>query len=226
MRLFWWDRVPNIGDRISAMLLRHHGQEVQWSPPREADWVAAGSVLEHFDGFTGTVWGTGRAGPHSPPTDLSAARVLALRGKDTLALAKTENVPVLGDPGILACDLVKQGPRDSGYTAIVPHWQDQERMRETYREGVFVDVVDDVLEALRLISGASRVVSSSLHGIVFADSYGVTRMWDWFDGVQARGFKFRDYGTVLGSFEPGEWYKPDPGLVKDIKDGLRGCLTL
>ena len=109
---------------------------------------------------------------------------------------------------------------------MVRHWGDQERMRETYRESVFVDVVDDVLEALRLISGASRVVSSSLHGVVFADSYGVPRMWDWFDAVQGRGFKFRDYGTVLGPFEPGEWHKPDPGLVKDIKDGLRGCLTL
>src|SRR3989304_5693638 len=130
MRLFWWDRVPNIG-----------------------------------------------AGPPSPPTNLSGARVLALRGKDTLALAKAENVPVLGDPGILACDLVKQGPRDSGYTAIVPHWQDQERMRETYREGVFVDVVDDALEALRLISGASRVLSPSPPGVVFADAYGIPRMW-------------------------------------------------
>lgn len=216
MKLYYWNRVPNLGDVLNRMLF----PEAVWAPPVDAEWVAAGSVLESFHGFGGTVFGTGRAGPHSPPTDLTKANVLALRGMLTHKLALTGDV-VLGDPGLLASDLVVPNPQ--GYTAIVPHWQDQERMRAMYPDHEFVNVVDDPWKALQQIADSDRVISSSLHGIVLADAFGIPRMWDWFDGVQAAGFKMRDYATVAGLFDPGLWYQPD---VSTTQQELRECLSV
>lgn len=216
MKLYYWNRLPNLGDQLNRLLF----PQAEWAPPSDAEWVGAGSVLESFDGFTGTVFGTGRAGPHSPPTDLRQARVLALRGLRTRELVLTDAEVVLGDPGLLADGLVE--PDQQGYTAIVPHWSDQARMLTTYPGTRFVDVTGPPMRALQMISGAAKVISSSLHGIVLADAFGVPRMWDWFDGVQGGGFKFADHGSVVGAFEPGEWHQPD---VSHIQQELRECLT-
>jgi hypothetical protein len=96
-------------------------------------------------------------------------------------------------------------------------------MMTLYPGARFVDVTGNPHTALEAIAGASTIVSSSLHGIVLADAFGLPRMWDWFDGVQAQGFKFRDYGSVVGAFEPGEWRQP---VVDHIKNDLRGALDL
>ena len=217
VKAYWWNRVPNLGDRLTQLLLK----DAEWAPHETAEFVGIGSLVELFDGREVTLWGTGRAGPRADRTDLSRARVLALRGRMTRDLTNAK-VDVLGDPGLLVGDLQ---PRRYGgtYVAIVPHWQDQDRMRATYPTARFVDVTGPPMKAIQQIAGAEQVISSSLHGIILADAYGIPRMWDWFDGVQAGGFKFHDYATVVGHFEPGEWHAPE--LVSGLKTELRECLT-
>jgi len=225
VRLFWWNTVPNLGDVLTRLLLEHYGHEVEWASPAEAEFVGTGSVLEHFDRSAVTLWGTGRAGRTAPLTDLSGARVLALRGIHTLALVRGSTVDVLGDPGLLVTDIVP--PPDKRYgteqvVAIVPHWQDRDRARATYPSCEFVDVMGDPVQAITQIAHADRVVSSSLHGLVLADAYGLPRMWDWFDGVQGHGFKFGDYFSVMGECEPGQWKQSPRALA--VKEELRDCL--
>lgn len=222
MRAYWWNAVPNLGDRLTEMLLRHYKQDVEWTEWNQAEFVGIGSILELFDKQKVTVWGTGRAGPRAPATDLSRANILALRGKMTQKLVN-KATPVLGDPGLLVSDLQ---PRRYGgtYTAIVPHWRDQERMQETFPGAEFVDVTGDPMKAIRQISGAEQIVASSLHGIILADAYAIPRMWDWFDDIQAGGFKFHDYATVVGHFDPGEWHQPDPEIIHSLKVELREAL--
>ena len=221
MRLYWWDTAHNLGDELTAMLLSHYGYEVEWAPVKYAEWVGIGSVLCRFDGFTGTVWGTGRSANHRAPIDLTRADVRALRGVLTRRLVKGGEAAVLGDPGLLASDLVTPDPQ--GYTAIVPHWDDQDRMRAAHPDDVFVDVTSD--DALEVIARAGRVISSSLHGLVLADSFEIPRMWERFDGVQGGGFKFADYATVVGRCEPDEWFRPNPALINTLKTEVRGCLA-
>ena len=219
MKLYWWNGLPNLGDLLTKWLLEKQGESIDWAPPREAEWVGIGSVLEFFDGFQGTVFGAGRGGPSSPPTNLRGANVLALRGKKTRQLALAFGDIVLGDPGLLIGDYFLH--RGQSGVVIVPHWSDQDRMRELYPTARFVDVKADPTQAIQAIADSERVIASSLHGIVLADALGKPRMWDWFDGTQGRGFKFADYGTVVGAFEPGEWQEPD---VNHTKKELRECL--
>lgn len=216
MKLFYWNEKPNLGDVLNRLMF----PSAEWAPTTMADTVAIGSVLEWFHGFTGTVFGSGRAGPRAPVTDLTRANVLALRGLDTRRLVQTDDECVYGDPALLLGDTIVRHPQM--YTAIVPHYTDQERMRTLYTTARFVDVTGNPTKAIQIIADAERVVSSSLHGIVLADAFGVPRMWDWFDGVQAQGFKFRDYGTVVGAFNPGEWHQPTnlPSLRTELRSRL------
>jgi pyruvyltransferase len=223
LKLFWWSTTPNLGDALSRTVLNGHGYDVEWAPPQEAEWVSIGSVLGWFNGFKGVVFGSGRSGKNLPPIDLSRADVRALRGMITRELVKGGDTAVLGDPGLLVSDFVKHDPQ--GYVAIVPHWKDQERMKAQYSEAVFVDVRQAPEKTLPLIAGAERVISSSLHGLVLADAFGIPRQWEWFDGVQGDGLKFRDYSTVVGSFEPGEWVVANHSSVEVTRSELRACLV-
>jgi pyruvyltransferase len=221
-KLFWWNRVPNLGDSLSWLILGGYGRTVEWAPPETAEMVGIGSVLGWFDGFTGTVWGTGRGGDELPPHDLTHATVKALRGRETQKLVKGGDGAVLGDPGLLISDFVEPDPQ--GYTAVVAHFQDQDRMSALYKDDVIVDVTASAAEGIKTISHAERVVSSSLHGIVLADAFGLPRKWDYFEGSLGGGFKFKDYASVMGDFAPDEWRRAHPKLVDVVRSELRECL--
>lgn len=222
MRVFWWNVQPNIGDTFTSLWLDHAGIDVEWAPPETAELVGAGSVLELFADREVTVFGTGRAG-HRAGFTRHPGRVKAVRGLFTRELIYAD-VDVLGDPGLLASDLTER--TDGGYTAIVPHWEDQGRMRASYPDAEFVDVMGDPMTELAKLAGAERVISSSLHGIVFADAFGIERYWDYFPGVQAYGFKFRDYASVIGKFNPSEWKTANTARVRAVQGELRECLTV
>lgn len=218
MSLFWWNGAVNLGDALSPVILK----DAEWAPPEQATWVGIGSVLEWFDGREVTIFGTGRASPRAPKTDLSRANVLALRGQHTQGLVSGPRSPVLGDPGLLAVDIITPAP--DGYDAVVPHWSDRDRLRAMYPKAVFADVTRPQ-EALEIIAGAERVIASALHGLVLADAFGIPRRWEWFDNVQGKGFKFHDYGTVVGWAEPGEWYLANTALVERVQSELRDALS-
>jgi hypothetical protein len=225
MKLFWWNRVPNLGDSLSWLLLAGYGNAIEWASPEEAEWVGIGSVLGWFDGFTGTVWGSGRGGDELPPHDLTRATVLALRGRETQKLVKGGDGAVLGDPGLLITDFIDPDPQ--GYTVVVPHFQDQDRMFGFYDATghVHVDVTRSAAEGILAIARSSRVISSSLHGIVLADAFGIPRMLDYYDGSLGGGFKFKDYASVMGAFEPDIWYSARPERVDAVRTELRECLS-
>jgi len=222
MKLFWWNAQPNLGDALSWLLLNGLGYEVEWAPPEQAEWVSIGSVLGWFDGFTGTVFGSGRGGDELPPHDLTRADVRALRGLETRRLVKGGDHCALGDPALLISDFITPEPVDD--LVVVPHFQDQERMFALYTDATFVDVTGSAATALQHIARAKRVVSSSLHGIVLADAFGIPRKWDYFHATLGRGFKFKDYASVVGDFAPGEWVTANPDRIESIRTELRECL--
>ena len=222
MKLFWYNARPNLGDTLSWLLLSGMGYEVEWAPPEQAEWVAIGSVLGWFDGFTGTVFGSGRGGDELPPHDLTRADVRALRGLETRKLVKGGDSCALGDPALLISDFITPEPQHD--VVVVPHYDDRARMLALYTEATFVDVTGSAATALQYISRAKRVVSSSLHGIVLADAFGIPRKWDYFSGTLGQGFKFKDYASVIGDFRPGEWVTANPERVESVRTELRECL--
>jgi hypothetical protein len=89
-----------------------------------------------------------------------------------------------------------------------------------------IDVTRPPLEVIAAIAGCERIISSSLHGIVVADAFGLPRRWETFDRVQGRGFKFHDYSSALGlKIEPGVWLTPKAGAVERARAALLDAFT-
>lgn len=222
-RTYWWRGTPNFGDVLAKAIIDNlTPHTAAWTPARAADLVVTGSIATMLpDGWRGTAVGIGWARPE--PRDLSRARVLALRG--TLSAdVYGRPVEVLGDPGLLAPYLVKRAEPRFGLVTVA-HWQDTQ-LRERYPDAAHVDVRDDPMTVLSVIGRADRVVSSSLHGIIVADAYGIERRWETFPLVQGGGFKFRDYGSVVGRFGPGEWQTAPRATVERVQRDLLSALSL
>jgi pyruvyltransferase len=203
---YWWLGHPNFGDQLTPLLLaRFSDTYVQWAPFKDADIVAVGSNLDVLPPrWRGIVAGAGKLRESSQP-DLSRATVLGLRGPLTARGVKGDYC--LGDPGLLADELVTVNKEyDLG---IVPHWSDTELEDRPEFKRYHPHVIrpsGDVCEVLREIGRCRKIISSSLHGLIVADAFGIPRRTEMTKLFEREGgeFKFRDYNASVGlDFEIG-----------------------
>ncbi len=223
LRVYWascgW-RCGNAGDEFTRDVVGHlSGRPVlQQDEAPGADMVASGSIAQNLTGdFSGTIWGTGLMFEHMRiATPL--ARVCALRGKLTARRWEGVGEVPLGDPGLLAAEVYGLAcaatPRYQ--VGFVPHYADgqNEELRiwaRAFRDQVTViDICGPPREVLTQMSNCQFILSSSLHGLVFADSLGVPNEWvSLGDNLAGGSFKFRDYYSVFGITDPlsGCWHR-------------------
>jgi hypothetical protein len=247
-KVYWWREgcegwtTPNFGDELVPLILEMaHVQQFEWASPQNSSdfddgFVIAGSILEHLPrAWQGTVCGAGKL--HGDTfTDLSQARVLGVRGHltlDRLNLGSRTNYRdiVLGDPALLVPSWIRQywGRWDLG---IVPHWSDTE-LRKRYPYARFIDVRRPPQEVVEEIAKCKRIISSSLHGLVVADAYGIPRRAELFPDADARKhqeggrFKFDDYASIYddGDIHFGELWTAPHERVHEIQVSLRRMLA-
>jgi pyruvyltransferase len=206
IKAYWWNGRRNFGDALVPYLIEHFtSHTAQWERIGKSDLVSVGSVLEHlpalYDGF---ILGSGRLYPDSVVRLYGGSQsVLALRGPLT-AKAWPHDV-ALGDPGLLAAELVGPQSRDIDL-GIVPHWSDSNlSTRKTWYNPRWTTKVirpeDDPLTVVKLIGRCKKIVSSSLHGIIVADSFGIPRRFEYCERFDREGgrFKFEDYSGSIGA---------------------------
>jgi hypothetical protein len=228
-KIYHWRGVSNFGDRLTPFILDQLGHKHIWAEPGDADLIGAGSIIEHLpDSWPGTIVGAGHLLPRTR-TDLTHANVLALRGRLTfnkVDLDRRACPPVLGDPGLLVSQFVRQGPATCEL-GIVPHWSDTELARR-FPHGRVIDVRGPVWEVVAAIASCKRVISSSLHGLVVADAYGIPRQAELFAQAQREGgdFKFRDYQSVYSDPDPhfGRMWRAPYHEVARIQRSLRNVI--
>lgn len=205
MRLNWCATCGgghNFGDQLGPLLLRHYGFRVEWAAPSRAEVITVGSILSKIpNGWRGTVLGTGfiRAGM---TRDLSRARVLAVRGAATRDACHLPASVPLGELGILAVDLPRSGPTPGG-TIVVPHSVDHD-IAARHPAATVVRITSEPSAFLAAIASASLVISSSLHGLITADAFGIPHVLEPHPGVHGGLFKFDDYASAFG-----ERFRPD-----------------
>lgn len=210
---YWWRDAPNFGDLLAPLLLEHFaGVRVAWDTPENADIICTGSVLDVMprSDWDGIVAGSGQLHADTS-TDLTNATVLGLRGHGTRSRVSYHGEPCIGDPGLLAADLAT--PTLNKYPiGVVPHWTDTELFprelararRYGYAEPHLINVTDDPLLVVAEIGSCRKIVASSLHGVITADSFGLPRRAEPFpamttDAVHEGGrFKWDDYASALG----------------------------
>jgi hypothetical protein len=180
--------------------------------------------------WNGTIAGAGKLFQNSK-VHLSDARVFALRGKLTLAgvTGLHGQTPALGDPALLAPMWVRQ-PQAEHDLGVVPHWSDKHLARR-FAYGHVIDTTQHVQTVIEEIASCKRIVSSSLHGLIIADAFGIPRQAEPFEQEQdgrfdGGDFKFRDYASVFD--EPVHWGKmwlAPRDKVERIQEELFEALT-
>lgn len=204
---------PNFGDELGPEVLERLGYRTRRVPLPDAEIISAGSILGDAlrrgrDGLL--VWGSGLIRPTEvPPHRL---RICAVRGRLT-ASALHVDVP-LGDPGILVPRLWRR-PRVRFRLGVVPHYVDKRSFAWADR---VIDVSRPVTEVIESIGSCSTIVTSSLHGLIIAQAWGIPTMRLPHDGVVGGDWKWVDFVSALD----GSAGKAQDALCKALKDGLRG----
>lgn len=212
---YWWDVTANFGDLLGPMLIDYLGGSsainVRSFPSSEPALYSVGSVVGHLTGPGATIWGAGVIGELSAPkvAELATRRpaaITAVRG----ALTRREltqrlgwDVPeVYGDPALLLPRFYapRPAPESAGKIVLVPHYKHKHLFEHLDDDHVFVlDVQQGPEVVIDQIAAASHCISSSLHGLVIAQAYGVPWTWLRLADLQLHGdrFKFEDFFTVL-----------------------------
>ena len=231
--LYWWGKKTNFGDLIGPWMIemmtgrstaniRHQEEKAGIT-----GLATAGSLIHSLDRPGLEIWGSGsicsltaehiRKLAHREP-----AKIHAVRGWKTFKeLQKLGwSAPrVFGDPASLLPRLYAPKPRAEvkGKIAIVPHY-----MHKTLFAGLgddafhMVEVQDQAAPVVDQIASARCVLSTSLHGVIVAQAYGVP--WVWLrirDAALIGGdFKFEDYFTTIDR-DGVRVATLDPGAIND-----------
>lgn len=223
IKLFWWQgdgahdvSRRNFGDYLSPLIVEMVSRRpVVFAPVASADMLAIGTILKRerqarLFGFPRKlhIWGSGAG----KPDERFPARHYyhAVRGHLTLARIKATGgaSPALGDPGILAGRYVdgRQAPDKTFTLGIIPHFVDQSLKAVTEigsRPNTLVinvfDPVDSVLEQIRR---CHFILSSSMHGLIVSDAFGIPNRRILLSDKVKSSMKFEDYYSIYGLQEP------------------------
>lgn len=207
-------RKQNFGDYLSPLLVEiFSGRKVEYAPVQQADLMAVGSILgreskaKRWGLFPRRlhIWGTGTG---SEQAHYSGRHYYhAVRG--TLTRDQIDGLhgsPVLGDPGLLAPWVL--GEREQPVAkrirvGIIPHYADQAEpavaeLLAAIPGARLINVFSPVKQVLAEIASCDFVLSSSMHGLIVADSFGVPNQWLLLSRGRISEYKFADYYSAFG----------------------------
>jgi len=226
VKAYWWKEVPNFGDALAPLLLERFADiKVEWDTISRAEVASVGSILEHIPPlWDGYVLGSGKLFEFSRlHLHTKTAKILSVRGP--LSARGIPGSFTLGDPGLLAAELV--GPQEKTYDlGIMPHWQDKELVARFKAliprqfEVLTIDPAGDPISILRQVGACRRLVTSSLHGMITADSFGMPRRVEVCAAMARDGgdFKFRDYSASIQTpFETGKMIEASRFRIEDVQ---------
>jgi|SRR5699024_100409 len=215
----WWDNTRNFGDLIGPWLVeRMTGLDVTWVPKHEPHYITVGSVLGRVSPSS-VVWGTGSFGSEHAGHVTRGDRYLAVRGPLTrarLEMFKQSCPPTYGDPALLVPDYHPAVDHPKFELGMILRWSERRRKDRFDVEGVkMIDLeTEDIESTLDEITSCKRIVSTSLHGLILADAYGIPNAWLIADTGYGKEHKFWDYLlSVHKERDPIEFDITQPGLT-------------
>lgn len=213
--LYWWepqDKTVNVGDQLSFdivnLILAYRSKNVYDKISLSNKLLAIGSVM-HFAKNNDTVWGTGINGKiNDKYLKFNKLDVRAVRGpltREKLIKKGIKCPEVFGDPAILTPLLYPreivdlQNSVSNKEFIVIPHLRDDLEKYRNYSDNI-VSPECYPLEFIRAIASAKMVVSSSLHGVIIAESYGIPAVY-YKSGSGEHDFKYHDYYLGTGRSE-------------------------
>lgn len=264
----YYAKLANMGDLLNVLIIeRCFGYTVERNSFLTGEMCAIGSCLAQYtlhgsplmklrqliNGAVKphvSVWGTGfinytdcEGKFFKRDMDFRAVRgELTRRGVERMT-GRALDIPT-GDAGILASALLDEPVEKRCRVGIVPHICDLqdpavEALAASYDDAVIINVKDDPLEVVKQIAQCETVLSSSLHGLIVADSFHVPNMHIVFaDRLLGDGYKFDDYYSAYGVphvyrdlqtapppelREVAEEYRISPAMAEEKKKIMAEC---
>ncbi|KAA0975291.1 glycosyltransferase [Paeniglutamicibacter gangotriensis] len=230
---YWWEGRVNFGDAVGPWLAElmtgRSVDNIKRDKATKHGVVGVGSLLNHLDRPGLDVWGSGLIEPLDDETAGRLAErrpraVHAVRGRLTAAELRTKlgwEVPeVFGDPALLLGRHYTPRPAaEPGGIALCLHYAHASKLGGALPGNVrTVDVAQTPDRVADAIAGASVCFSTSLHGLIVAQAYGVP--WVWIKppaGSLVGGeFKFRDFFSNFA----------DPERVMSVELPAKGAAAL
>jgi pyruvyltransferase len=212
--LKYWTDAHNAGDIFSKYIVERyigpvtaHANENRYG---SLNLMCVGSLLRWSDHDT-VICGSGLLSPDIPPRELPR-HIISVRGPHTRSelMKLGAEVPTrYGDPGILASEFVDLSAAETHEYGIVLHHQHKKFTRCFYNswlirrdDTIYIDIQSDPLDVLNKMQRCRVILSSSLHGLIFAHALGKRAVWISCNGWIGGKFKFYDYFASLGIADP------------------------
>jgi pyruvyltransferase len=203
----------NFGDILTPYIFKHYNIPFIYDT-ENPDVFAIGSLIQNVpENFKGQIWTTGFIYPVNSVNPIHPP--LAVRGLLTLKHFKCDvSKTVLGDGGLIISRIYKPNVKKKYLLGIMPHYSDIINMRDNPIEDfsifqnddiLFIDPRDPVEKVIDNLNSCINVVTSSLHGIITCDSYGINHAL--FSARESQmsihkkqdSFKFLDYYSIYNS---------------------------
>ena len=166
--------------------------------------LAIGSILDRATSKS-IIWGSGFISSTSK-CDSNPKKILAVRGPLTRKLLQSNGVDcpeVYGDPALLLSKFYKPKVEKKYKLGILAHYVDKEFdwIKSLPSSVKIIDVQNpNVLSVVDQMCECENIASSSLHGLIISDTYGIPSLWIKFsDKVVGGNFKFLDYFASIKS---------------------------
>lgn len=193
----------NFGDLLSKYIVeRISGKKVKWCHRRSLfKFCAVGSLVsDKLLRYGGVFWGTGMhdssVRKHFAPCYFTAVRGPLTRR--SLLDAGYKCPDVYGDPALLMPLLYEKKVTKKYKLGIICHFQHKEKLK--FSDDVLViDISRDEKNLLSFIDEVcqcEKILSSSLHGIIISNAYGIPAKYFYIDNINIGGErhkKFIDY---------------------------------
>ncbi len=210
--LKYWDFENNWGDKVNPYIVEKLTTKKVISSNsifnflNKPEILGVGSIIVG-DLSNYVIWGSGII---SEKTTLltKPKEVLALRGYNTLNKIREvgADCDVFGDPVLLFPEIFTAERNEKKYKyGIVPHFKDKQSIGIRKIEALqnpeikIIDIQSGIEEFVEDVLSCENILSSSLHGLILAEAYGIPTCRLVFSEKLIGGdFKFYDYYSGVG----------------------------
>ena len=211
--MYWWSGVGNrnFGDVVGPYLV----EKITDKKPllvtkkyRYTYYLTVGSILK-YSSKNAIIWGSGiisRGQNIKKPKATYAVR--GPLSRDRLLELGYECPEVYGDPALLLPRFYQPTKTQDKELGIIPHFVDFENIsagmsqllfKDEERSIKLINLLDPIEKVIDDIASCKRIVSSSLHGLITAHTYGIPALWVCFsDQIKGDNVKYHDYFLSVG----------------------------
>lgn len=194
-KVWWWNKNNNYGDILTPLLFEKFNIPYVFEASyKHANILCTGSIASKARKHT-TVLGSGFIDSNDkvePFANYKFVRGPRTRNK---ILNKNGYCPaVYGDPALILPLIIDEAKKkhDIGF---VPHYTEYNEIKKLYPNEFVINLItNNPIKTTKEITSCRKIISSSLHGLIVANAYGIPASWVKFSNkLVGDDFKFYDY---------------------------------